>query len=529
MTHNHPMWTKGVLAIAAALVVSILASSTFRAQEAHARAQAADFGARDQPPPSRALSASRILSASPGLHCRIVRIGLEGMNRIGVRADCRRDGKTVPFAASWSVRYADMADARCRIGTPAGRGRSFNLPSNPVAYKQYSGPMLPAIVRATFTVVAEVGNQVATATRTWTKRTPDSRLLCGDPPRLRASPGPSPPVCTLDGAPSVKGLVTRVRGVRCVGGSGRCTWSSAPPITAAGGYVNWFRIINCWDGAKKYQASLGFDLYVSRRGGVIDCQTGFGFSSGTLNALPTWGPGSISVKVDVANLDIPEQFPPGSVAQGPWRPLRGTVDPCVGIGAEHVFPPFSEASRLAGSLLQIDFGGQVAASSNCAPRDRMTPARDSLIYYSGRLLGGWAFETASQDPNRIGGLNVFSDWSGTSFLGAYGVLPLVAPGGQKFKLWFDVDREAGSCPPPPIPRNSALGPAYPFSGILGVDFNPSGRPLKPHAYVCGFLTVSSRTAATTQPVSLRLVVARATPFSARTRWVDAAELCAAGG
>lgn len=268
----------------------------------------------------------------PALKCAVASIKLVATSMVAT-GGCRIGTKPAPAKWAWVQKAADLSDSPCRFGSGKGTGKRSNLLAYPAGVPRISGPAIPGLVNATFTVTARWGKQRAKATRSFQKRTPNSRVLCGAPPKLVSLDGPESSALTWATPPSFDGAVLRP-GTLQSRGNGLCRWNQPRFLTTRMGYLLHGSEFSCANGANGYVSASIF--YTPA--GEVKCR-------GVLQPVSSfpvpsyWGPGSIYLRLTIATWDAGDrQYPyvsnkdnPGSYNQwnpADWTKVYGSVDPC---------------------------------------------------------------------------------------------------------------------------------------------------------------------------------------------------------
>jgi len=270
-----------------------------------------------------ALAVAHPAAATNGkLACKASGISLQSVGKYGVKvavkAACKLPGRKapVPYTTSWKASFSDLSHQPCNGFAPmAGHGKSFNL------------PQLPTIVQVTFTVMAKWGKQVAKASKTLPRVTPDSHVFCGAPPKLVSLPGATPSACTWGINPGIGGQVVYADGsIECVG-LGQCRWNKPNPHRYGSYYVMEYGF-SCSGGYTGYvRLTMGYRPQGSTAAECLES-----FQSSSLVISPQWGPGLLYPQAYVVTLSGNAQLPylPASVwwPENEAVPASGRVDPC---------------------------------------------------------------------------------------------------------------------------------------------------------------------------------------------------------
>ncbi len=271
-------------------------------------------------------SRNQFESAKPVLTCKagtVRRVG--GM--VIANGGCKIGNRPVPSKWTWTERSFDLSGSACkRYGSGKGRGKQFALPTKPKdLLGNPVGGFMPGVLEGTFKVSARYGKQTAKATGSLTIRTPDSHVLCGEPPELINVDGPQPLPLSWETLPTFDGKVIKAGTIRSEG-NGKCVYVPEPTRMEAG-YLVYGNSIKC---PNNVGGSTAFRIFYSPDG-VTVCDTRIDGPS-SFPVSPKWGLGNVYLRARIDSWDANSvQFPytDQNMWDAPaWIPARGTVNPC---------------------------------------------------------------------------------------------------------------------------------------------------------------------------------------------------------
>ncbi len=273
---------------------------------------------------------------APILSCSVDSVRRVG-NLVVAAGGCKLGTKRLPKQTKWtwiesSSDLPNMLASACKYGSGKGQGKQFALPTKkpedllgtPI------GGYMPAFVKGDFKVSARYGKQASKATGSLTIKTPDSRVICGPPPRLHNVEGPKPLPFSWETPGSFDGSVFKP-GVIKSEGNGTCKYVSRPPSVEAGFLVYSSTTIQCPQNG--YNGLETLILYYSPPGHTAYCKTSVdGVSS--FRIPPEWGPGQFYLQAALPTWDSSDNpFPYTDENKNflhipDWITLKGTVNPC---------------------------------------------------------------------------------------------------------------------------------------------------------------------------------------------------------
>lgn len=268
-------------------------------------------------------TALALQATSPALKCAKPNIKLVGTSVVAT-GGCTIGNKPAPAKWGWVQKAADLSGLPCQFGTGKGTGKRSNLLAYPAGLPRISGPAIPGLVDATFTVTARWGKKTAKAIRSFHKRTPNSHVLCGAPPKLVSLDGPEPSALVWATPPTFDGAILRAGTIQSRG-NGLCRWQKLPPRRQYQYlvYGNEFVCANGYSGHPILRVSYSLE-------GPPLCSAGFQAVSGF--AVPaSWGRGGVRLTYFIATWDGTGQqlayTDDGEWTSG-WRTFYGSVNPC---------------------------------------------------------------------------------------------------------------------------------------------------------------------------------------------------------
>lgn len=270
----------------------------------------------------------------PASNCSIKSVVLQGTTFKVVKPSCKRAGKNVAFTTKWTRQFGDLLAtpttgyprfADCRVRPAAGNGSTTSL--IPATIGRMSGSLVPGFTKVTFTITAAGSGKKISASRSWTKVNPATRVYCGPPAPLSVAAGDGPPVCTWATKPKVGGLVVIAGTVKCIGGDGSCRWTNHGMLKD-GNYLHPYYIIRCTAGPNVYLSAIRYEVFFKPADGDSECSRVWGFWSGTFNVYPLWGAGTVRMVLGVYNAHLENRYPEGSFQSSPLVAAKGAVDPC---------------------------------------------------------------------------------------------------------------------------------------------------------------------------------------------------------
>jgi hypothetical protein len=272
--------------------------------------------------------------ANPHLTCAVKSVSVIG-KQLRASGACSYGARHVPAHWSWAYRSADLDGIACgSFGFAHGGGQYALLPRAPRGVSGHPpSPAMPGVLTSTFTVAARYQGRSAHASLKLTTRTPNSRVLCGAPPKIVNQPlGPgSEPACTWSSGtgPSLSNGMLRAGDSIDCSGLGNCEWHSAQRYMQ-NAYLVAGSTFTCPGG---YVGFLGFQVayYVSPDHGAQEECSGGASRASMFPVSPQWGPNWLFVSV-VIDLFQNNQPVIDSVKASDWQKLlkqsNGTIDAC---------------------------------------------------------------------------------------------------------------------------------------------------------------------------------------------------------
>jgi len=261
----------------------------------------------------------------PTLKCSIASVRLIGTSVVAT-GGCKFGTKPAPAKWSWVQRSLDLSGSACQFGTGKGTSKRSNLLAYPLSVPRISSSALPGLLDATFTVTARWGKKVATAKRSLHKRTAESRVLCGAPPKLISLDGPTPSALTWVTPPTFDGTILRAGTIQSRG-NGQCKWNP-PRYLVQGGYLT--STTSDFSCANGYAGHISVMVYYYTVEVVEKCKVGLQNIS-SFAIPPSWGPGLVGLQMYVVTFDGDKQFPYNGDnlwQTSSWFEALGNVDPC---------------------------------------------------------------------------------------------------------------------------------------------------------------------------------------------------------
>lgn len=322
---------------AAVLAAMALAGGTASAsgeKSASASLGATPVDARPNPNASLDVKNKEI---APVLSCKVDSVRRVG-NLVVAAGGCKLGAKRLPVKQTkwtWKESSSDLPDmlaSACKYGSGKGQGKQFALPTKkpkdllgtPI------GSYMPAFLKGDFKVSARSGKQTAKATGSLTIKTPDSRVICGPPPRLHNVEGPKPLPFSWETPGSFDGSVFKP-GVIKSEGNGKCINVPKPPHVEAGFLIMSGTTIQCPQNGYNGYETLA--LSYSPPGHTAYCRNDINGAS-SFRIPPDWGPGQVYLRAilstwDANNVQFPYTDENNNLLHIPdWITLKGTVNPC---------------------------------------------------------------------------------------------------------------------------------------------------------------------------------------------------------
>jgi len=264
---------------------------------------------------------------APVLSCKVDSVRRVG-NIVVAAGGCKLGAEQLPAKYNkwtWTQRSADLSGSVCQFGTGRGIGKRSNLLAYPAGVPRISGSALPGLLDVTFRVTAHRGKKVAIAERSLHKRTAESRVMCGAPPKLVSLDGPTPSALTWATPPTFDGAILRAGTVESRG-NGQCRWLK-PTFEQQGAYLT--QRTSDFVCANGYRGGTGIHVYYF----VEDKQRcDRAYQSISSFAVPlTWGLGRVGLQMNIATFDGNQWLPYNGDnfwQTSSWFEALGNVDPC---------------------------------------------------------------------------------------------------------------------------------------------------------------------------------------------------------
>lgn len=292
------------------------------------------------PPTVKSKESAPIASA---LRCEVDAIGRIGRFVTVQIGGCKIGDKPVAAKWTWTAKSYDLTGSPCkRFGSAKGTGRQLPLPKRPSDLPgNLPGGYMPGIFETTFNVSASAPpskprgkKRTARATGSLTIQTPDSHVLCGEPPQLINLEGPESKPLRWAGPGSLIGWALKPPAIISEG-NGICRYVPVP-ARMEGGYLVYGNSINCPNGV---YGETDFVMSYTSDGETV-CRT-FVKRASSFLISPYWGSGTRRSGLVYPRLFInswSDTWKDYSNNQAPytdenmwspgWLGVGGNIDPC---------------------------------------------------------------------------------------------------------------------------------------------------------------------------------------------------------